>query len=129
MKILASVFLIAVSAATSANAGWVSKTMVAGSKLELYGYFSVNPDCTSLGDTVIRVATPPAHGVIGVHKGRSFPNFNSSNIRYVCNTHRVPSIIVEYRPQPGFVGTDSVMIEAIFPNGEDRTDTYNVIVK
>ncbi len=124
-------FMLAVAglAGTSAHAGTVNKTMASGAQLQLFGYYSVNPDCSSMGFATIRITNPPSHGVLTSRRGTTFPYFVASNPRSACNTRRVPSMNVEYRPQTGFLGTDNVTIEAIFPSGVDRNDTYVITVK
>ena len=115
--------------ATAARAWDISKTMPAGGRLELGGHMSVNPDCTTLSEPTIRVTTPPTHGATIIHKGRSFPSFPDSNPRNVCNTRRVPSVIIDYKPEAGFVGSDYVAIEVFYEGGTSKTFSYAITVK
>lgn len=112
-----------------ARADSIYMTMPAGGKLFLYGYWSIYPDCTSRGEVNLRVITKPSHGNIVIGRGTTYPNAVPADPRSVCNTHRVSSMNVEYKPKRGFIGTDSVAVEAISPLGNDRVDTYNITVK
>jgi hypothetical protein len=49
-----------------------------------------------------------------------FPNFALTNIRSECNRRRVAGAVAYYVSQRGFIGTDSVQAEAIFPSGALR---------
>lgn len=69
------------------------------------------------------------HGRVTIRSGGVFPNFPASNVRNVCNTRRVPGVEAYYRPEPGYLGFDSVGFETIFPSGDYRTYTANIQVR
>ena len=89
---------------------------------------SINQDCSSTGETVIRVETSPQHGTVQIKKGMDHPNFPQSNPRNACNVCSLPSTQVWYSPAHDYTGPDSVSIEMIYPNGasEKRTIAINV---
>jgi hypothetical protein len=106
----------------------VNVTVPAGGHY-LYGFTSINPDCSLLGYAAVRVTTPPANGVVRAYKGTVFPNFSANNPRSACNGRRMPGTQIEYRPRPGFVGSDSFFLDVILPDGVEKTASYNVTVK
>jgi hypothetical protein len=119
----------AILAMSWAHAESFFKTMAAGSKLKLAGYNTVNADCSSAGYAVVRILNQPAHGTPRIATGVTCPHHASSDPHSLCNVRRVPSVNVEYSPEKGFLGSDYVVLEAIFPSGTDRTDSYAIEVK
>lgn len=103
--------------------------VVAGHQVRVYWAISLNPDCTPDGQVVVRVTQPPQHGRITIRNGRLFPNYQSSNIRNVCNARRVPGVEAYYQPASGYTGFDSVNFETIFPAGAYRQNTANIQVR
>jgi len=92
-------------------------------------YYSINEDCSSLGETVVRITSQPRHGNASVKLGRDHPNFNQSNPRNACNTRQVPSTQVWYKPERNYVGPDSATLDVIFPHGTTRQDTITIDVR
>jgi hypothetical protein len=90
-----------------ASAQTYNKTMVAGGAIALGHFASVNPDCSSKGKTTVRLTSAPAHGSVQLREGRAFAFFEGSGYQQ-CNSRRVEGVTVEYRPERGFVGTDTV---------------------
>jgi len=97
-----------------------------GSKTKLNFYVALNADCSSIGDSTIRIVDPPSHGSVAVEQGTDYPEFASNNQRFECNKHEAPGTIVYYTSAPGYVGSDSVKIESISANGFSRTDTFEL---
>jgi hypothetical protein len=87
------------------------------------------PDCTGDGYPEIRITQQPQNGRVDVTKTSSFPSFPPNNIRHVCNTRRVPGIEVRYTSRAGFLGSDSVAIEAITPRGGSASRHFAITVK
>jgi hypothetical protein len=129
MKILGAILLASGLYASSAHASTWLKTMATGTTLEVGRYISVNADCSSTGYATVRVTTAPQHGALTTHKGKGFPYFAAGDSHYDCNMRKADAVLVEYRPEPGFIGTDYVSIDAIFANGGERMDDYQITVK
>ena len=77
----------------SAQAG---KIVVSGKPLILYQAWATNPDCTSAGAVVLRVAEGPEHGRISIRPASLFPRFSDTNPRSICNRRRVPGMQAMY---------------------------------
>lgn len=103
----------------SGNTHW-TKTAVAGVKLRLTFETSLNPDCSAMGNTVIRVVNKPAHGSTQVESTKDFTNFESTNQRYRCNEHRTAGTALYFTPARDYSGPDSLSFEVIFPTGNTR---------
>jgi hypothetical protein len=95
----------------------ISKTAVSGKPIRINMYFNVNPDCTSAGVAEVRITEQPQNGSVRIAKGTGFPFYPVSNSRHGCNTTRVPVVEIYYTSKNGFVGTDHVGMEGIFPSG------------
>lgn len=129
---LAAACLAACSAAVAGSGcAWAQTTynVVAGHEVRVNWGVAINPDCRSSGQVVMRVTQPHQHGRVTIRSGGVFPNFPASNVRNVCNTRRVPGVEAYYRPEPGYLGFDSVGFETIFPSGDYRTYTANIQVR
>lgn len=120
---------VALLTACQARAANVTKTVATGSTLKMGGYLAINENCTSMGETVVRMTSEPTLGTVKVFNGVSYPNFPYTNPRSACNVRRVPSTNLEYVPERGFVGTDYFTVEVIYPTGGDRTDSFTINVK
>jgi hypothetical protein len=103
--------------------------VAAGHELRVLWAYALNPDCSSLGQTVVRIVQQPQHGRIAVRNGRGFPAYASSNSHSVCNTRRVPGMEAYYQAAAGFTGFDSVGFDVIFPNGSYQQITRNIQVR
>jgi len=93
------------------------KVVASGRPLMLYQAYSTNPDCSSAGTVVLRVAQLPEHGRVSIHPTGVFPKFPEANPRSVCNRRRVPGVEATYVSQRGYLGSDFVVLEALFPAG------------
>jgi hypothetical protein len=103
--------------------------VVSGKSVKLHFAYSVNPDCSSTGEITARVTQSPQHGRISVTRAQDFPRFPNENVRSICNRRRVPGIAIQYFSQRGFVGSDSVGIEIIYPKGAMQRGTFSVEVR
>ncbi|MBR1266715.1 hypothetical protein JQ629_04240 [Bradyrhizobium sp. AUGA SZCCT0222] len=109
----------------SAHAG---KVVASGRPLQLYWAVATNPDCTSAGTVVLRVAQAPAHGRVSIQHAGVFPSFSSINPRSACNRRRVPGVKATYVSQRGYLGSDLVVLQALFPNGRGVNVTIPIRV-
>ena len=101
----------------SAGMAHAAKVVASGRPLMLYQAYATNPDCTSAGTVVLRVAQSPEHGRVAIRQTGVFPRFTENNVRNVCNRRRVPGIEAVYTSQRGYLGSDTVVLEALFPAG------------
>ena len=94
-----------------------AKLVASGRPLLLYSAYATNPDCTSAGTVVVRVAQPPEHGRVTIRQAGVFPRFPEANPRSICNRRRVSGVQATYVSQRGYTGPDLVVLEALFPAG------------
>ena len=106
-----------------------TRTVVAGKPFKLYEAYATNPDCSSVGDVVIRVVSAPGNGRVSIARGGAFPRFAPPNVRSNCNRRRVPATIVTYTAQRGYTGPDSVSLEMIYPTGHLREKSFSLMVR
>ena len=69
MRIL-SIFLMILFSSNAAIAQ--TRTVVAGMPFKLHEAYATNPDCSSVGDVVIRVVSPPSSGRVSIAEGVCF---------------------------------------------------------
>lgn len=106
-----------------------TKVVLSGRPLKVDTYGSLNPECVSTGAVIIRVLEQPRHGQVETKKAMDFSTFPKANIRAHCNTKRTPATQVVYISSPGYIGSDTFQVEAIFPNGSTRTTRYSLDVR
>jgi len=90
---------------------------------------TINPDCTTYSQSILRVSQPPQHGRVQIVRSRVFPNFPANNVRSACNQRRVTGLVAFYNPQRGYVGTDSFGLEYFTSTGRTGSRNYTVIVR
>ena len=131
MKARSFLTLVAVAglAASSSQAATLAKVVAAGQTLRAGFYYSTYIDCSSKGNTTIRVTSGPSHGAVNMHKEKSFPNYPADDRFSVCNNRKVEGVAVRYRPEAGFVGDDYFSLDVIFPSGKEMTTDYQITVK
>lgn len=81
-------------------------TVASGGTLRVGFFASVNPDCTRVEGASLQLTSEPANGVTTIKPTQSFAYFPPANPRSACNAKRVAGELMEYRPNPGFVGED-----------------------
>jgi hypothetical protein len=93
------------------------RIVISGTKTQIGFFHSLNPDCTSSGDTVARITTQPEHGTVEVTTINSFAIYKKDNIRGKCNEHKVKGPAVFYKSADKYVGDDAIDMLIIFPKG------------
>jgi transglutaminase-like putative cysteine protease len=106
-----------------------TRTAAADKKLRLEFLYSIQPDCSSVGPTTVRIFEQPQHGTLAIEDGQGFTNFPKDNQRYECNTRRSDGTLVFYQPGPGYTGADSLTLDIIFPSGSTAKWHYSIEVK
>jgi hypothetical protein len=112
-----------------AHAQHLQKTALAGTPLKLNFSNATNPDCSSRGETVVRLTQAPQHGKVTIARASDFPSFPKGNTRYSCNKKRVAGTATVYVSEKGYTGTDSAAIEIIFPTGATARRSYTITVR
>jgi len=107
----------------------LTRVMAADQRLRLDFLFSLNPDCSSIGYATVRLIEEPKHGKITIENGTGFSNFRRDNSRFECNKSRSDGVVIFYEPEPGFVGADSIAINAIYASGTAPKRHYTVTVE
>lgn len=123
--IAALALLLSVAAAQAQS----YKVAASGQQLLLYQAASANPDCTSTGNVVVRVAAQPEHGRVSVVRSGVFPTFSMTNPRHHCNSRRVPGVKVFYTSRRGYTGPDAAALEVIFPAGAYARRSFGISVR
>ncbi len=122
------VVLVLVGLLLSVSAALADKAVASGRPLILYHTYATNPDCSSVGPIVMRVAQGPEHGRVSIHHAGIFPNFPAANVRSACNRRRVPGVEATYVSQRGYVGSDLVVLQVLYPMGRSLQVTVPIHV-
>lgn len=125
-------FFIKVGATSKEQGGaerHVARTVVSGSEQKLDFNYSINPDCTSLGELKARVIKTPDHGKLRFETGDDYTKFPKENSRYECNRQKTAGLIVYFVSDPGFTGPDTALIEVTYPQQLIQSTRYDISVK
>ena len=131
MRVLTSVVMAAACVLLStAIAMAQTLTTLSGKPIRVYSHTdTINPDCTTVSQTTMRVSQPPQHGTVQIVRSRVFGNFAANNVRSACNTRRVTGLVAYYNPQRGYVGTDWFSLEYFTATGGTGSRNYTVNVR
>ena len=77
----------------------LSRVVASGQKLRLEFLYAIQPDCSSTGQTIVRIVEEPQRGTLTVEYGQGFTNFPKGNQRYECNMRKSDGTLVFYEPQ------------------------------
>jgi len=113
----------------AAQAQHLTMTAISGKPLKLNFSNTTNPDCSSVGETVVRLTQEPQHGRVTVSKASDFPSFPKKNQRHACNKKQVAGTRTMYISERGYTGTDSAAIEIIFASGSTARRSYTINVR
>ncbi len=114
---------------TTGSTTGTARVVLNGKPLKVDSFGALNPECGSLGSTSVQVIEQPRNGKINIQQGMDYPRFNKENIRAHCNMKRAPSTLVFYVPSPGYQGSDTFQVEAVFPDGTTRIARYHLDVR
>src|ERR1700743_1584469 len=120
--------LVVLGLLVSIASAQAAKVVASGRPLMLYHAYYTNPDCTFGGAVVMRVSQSPEHGRVSIRPTGVFPRFPESNIRNVCNRRRGPGMEATYVSQRGYLGSDLVVLDVLFPNGRGQRVTLPIQV-
>ena len=130
--ILAASSLILLAGCQSAggpNVGQANFTVPVGVERTVHSVYAVNEDCSPMGDVIVRVTVPPQHGTVDVRSGPVHTTFVAANPRSVCNSRTVQGKQIWYGPAAGYSGPDTFAAETIYPNGNDKSETFSINVQ
>ena len=128
MRIVALPAFISLALCGCQTTGGPHVIVPANATRQLDRFYSVAPDCSSLGRTSITVTEPPQHGKVSVIYRDQLPSFPATFKLSACNKTPVETTLVLYISDPGYLGDDSTSITATFPNGQTKNVTYPIDV-
>jgi hypothetical protein len=119
---------VLLSIGQAARAEQFSRNVQAGVLTTMYTYHSWNAgDCSSKSG-IVRVLTKPQHGTLSHTDDVSAPSRNRFRPDDPCIGKPMNGFRVQYISAPGYRGTDSFVVEVLFPGRPRIVDSYSVIV-
>jgi hypothetical protein len=107
----------------------ITRVTASDQELRLDFLYSLNPDCSSIGFAKVRVIKQPDHGTVTIDNGTGFTSFARDNQRFDCNKSRSDGVVIVYQPEPGYVGSDSMVFDTIYAGGSEQKRNYKIDVK
>lgn len=102
---------------------------ISGERRQILEFYFVNPDCSSSGTPVIKVAKPPQHGKVEIVEGTAFADFAKTSNFAACNAKKVTATLVFYTSEPGYLGDDEIALDRIGVLGAYGYHTYTIKVR
>ena len=106
-----------------------SKEVPSGATQTIEIFEALNPDCSLEGYPSVHILRPPANGRMTIEVGAVHTDFPAGDVRAKCNPLSTPAILLGYASKPGYAGTDTAMVEVLFPMGAVRTLEYRILVR
>lgn len=107
----------------------LQKLAVSGQPVMVWKIAFLNPDCSSMGASAVRVLQPPQNGVLEIVSGKDFTSYPAENVRSKCNDRPTDAVLVKYKSNPGYTGPEEAQIEYISPIGTGGKVNLKVTVK
>lgn len=110
------------------QAGVLRRAAIADEPLALDFVQALDPACTPVGVARVSAAQPPGHGTLEIERRAGFVTYAASDVRAACNRRRVEGMAVTYRPEPGYAGPDSVLLDIVYSDGSTRQRRYAIAI-
>ena len=91
--------------------------------------YHLNPDCSSAGRIIVRLAESPANGVAELLMEQAFPDYAADDQKFKCNEKSSELPVFYYTSRPDFKGKDRFTVEIFFPNGNYRKRVFSIEVR
>lgn len=89
----------------------------------------LNADCSSRTLPVAQIVEDAKNGIIKTQVAKDYTNFPTYNQRAECNKKKSPGLQIEYVPSRDFVGTDTAVVDIVYPDGTVLRNRFNLIVR
>jgi hypothetical protein len=111
------------------NRDYILQRYAIGGKKSIFGYYyGLKLDCTPIGWHEARLSKSPENGEAKLVEGTTVVNYNAPNPRVKCNGKSTKAVYLQYIPNKGYMGNDSIEVEAINDAGQRNIYTYNITV-
>jgi hypothetical protein len=117
------------ASAQAINPATVQKVVLAGERITIWGTTALNPDCSVIGSTTVKIRKEPRHGKLEIEDENGYPSYAANNPRFHCNKKQVPMKKVYYTAGDNYSGSDKMELEGFFASGHSRKVVVNVTVK
>jgi hypothetical protein len=107
----------------------IKSTAVVDHSRQVDFLYNLNPDCSSIVIAAVRTIEEPQHGKLTVRKGSGFSNYQKDDPREACNRRPSEGMLMDYRPDTGYLGPDSLVVDIINSNGTSQKRHYVIAVE
>jgi hypothetical protein len=112
----------------STTTGAASAAPIAPKPVEIARVVAADQDMR-LDFVTVRILEQPKHGSITIENSTGFTNFPATNLRAECNKRRSDGVAVIYKPEPAYMGLDTVDFDVINPDGTLSKRHYTIEVR
>jgi hypothetical protein len=106
-----------------------TRYVASGMSTMLGSFHMVDRECASRGDVIIRIVTEPKNGNVEIVSGTGFSTFSKESALYKCNEVKAKQQHVKYKSTAKYVGDDTVVVLALYPDGIAYEIHYNIKVR
>jgi hypothetical protein len=112
------------------NRDYIYQRYAIGGKKSIFAqFYALKLDCTPVGWQEVTLSKSPENGEAKLTEIMTIINYNAPNPRVKCNGKSTKATALQYVPNKGYTGSDSIEVEAINDFGQRNTYTYNITVK
>ncbi len=127
---LATALTVLTAAPVSAKAiSSVYKVVHSGTLTPIGFHYYLEEGCRSPGPVQINVVTPPQNGEVSEGPRSAHPSYPATSHLAACNRVKIRGTEIYYRSAPGYHGSDSYVVERVFPNGDAQRFQIDVSVR
>ena len=106
-----------------------SRAGLSGQEIRVWGAMMLDPDCSPHGSMATQIVEAPRHGRAAVSDEPFYPSFTPPNPRAACDTKKAPGKQVFYTSEPGFHGSDMIVVQNATSEGMVRKIIIDIDVR
>jgi hypothetical protein len=100
-----------------------------GIKRNLGFYTYINPECSVIDGTEVKMTQGPEHGTVEIVPEENFGSWAKDTVHYKCNEKRIRGFSLYYKSSEGYHGPDRFNVLILYPNGSAYEEHFTVNVR
>jgi len=102
------------------NKQTVKRVVASGITNQLAFFVTLNPDCSSRGEMVVRITNNPQHGSAQTSTISSYLRASQVKEHPNCGKEKVKGVALNYKAESKYTGDDALDIITFYPDGWAR---------
>ena len=106
-----------------------NKTVFANRDNGIFVSYGINPDCSSIGFSLLAIIEPPAHGTTRIEPEEPYAVFPEGHGYFKCNGTKLNDVRIYYKPEDGYIGPDKFVIKGKMGSGREFRQSFVLTVQ